>query len=171
MLTTSCLLCLTFAVWAPDQLPALLQRDFVYMRKVQKQFLRIVNQQGETIVWNIYQEPVRSKAFRAFYDQLPAPRDRDAVQFWLRAKVPVGTPADAAQVWLLLNGFRSFHRFPRADEANVVQFSARLCSYAPFLVYDCHIKILVDQQGRVADIVVERAEQQSKWKTLLPVMP
>jgi len=129
----------------------------------------------------------RTKAFQEFYDQLPAPRDKEAVQRWLRTKIPVGMPAEEAQVFLLLSGFNSFESFPShggspstnrsvrqesAGEAKEIHFHAKEDLSGALMPYECRANVKYDQKGRVTEVTVEKAQRISKWTLLLlPLHP
>jgi hypothetical protein len=180
MLTTSWLLALTCAVWAPGQatnvapisLQDLLQREVLVPNgwgrptRVEKEFERRNYENTELIRLSAYcsYAPRREgEGFRPFFEQLPEPRDKEAVQRWLRTKFPVGTPVEQAQVFLLLSDLESFERFG----VNVIEFYAKAYVPGGLMPYVCSIAVKYDQQRRVTEVTVERAARISKWALVL----
>jgi len=129
----------------------------------------------------------KGEGFQEFFDQLPEPRDKEAVQQWLRTKIPVGMPAEEAQVFLLLGGFSSSEWFPShgaspatsrpvpskwADKRNVIHFHAKYETRGWVMPYECSVKVKYDLEGRVTEVMVEEAKRYSKWGLLLvPLLP
>jgi hypothetical protein len=178
---------------APGPLQDLLDREFLMPngwgkpKRSEKQFKRHVTKTGESIYWNVYACKKASEAFQQFYDQLPPPADKEAVQRWLRTKIPVGMPAEEAQVFLLLGGFNSSERWlppggvplpPRpappsaAAEANVILFYAKHDTRGWVMPYQCHVKVRYDENRNVTEVIVEDAKRFSKAALLLlPLHP
>jgi hypothetical protein len=151
-----------------------MDREIVIRGKTWKQFERHVVRNAfgrdfgnETVRWNGMAPAARAKAFRDFYGEVPAPRDRAAVEQWLRARIPAGTSLDEAQAFLLLSGFDCYRSFRNAKKDPNVSFFAEatvdveknwwaVLNPMPFY---CSVKLVVDEAERVTAVHVVRAEK------------